>query len=290
MNPATLQPDARPASTVQAVLYPGTPCPACHGEPGTVSQAGFLATRPSRLVLPGYESCALCGAVVQVAVTRLVGLRDELRARGEPNRQLCVGWDIDGTLLEYPVEYPLDQPFDAEAAAPTARPNLPAFGHLKALQDAGVRIVYITGRRHVMEQITRLQLASRLGVPPGTLDVRMNPAAKFEIMTALLHKVDAIRAAGCDVYVGDQELDQTAAVACGIPFVHAGVAQSGQDVLEAAGLPWPSQSPTATTTKPGPGEELQQPAAPMTPAQTFTPADGSEEEGESAGIPLTDVV
>jgi hypothetical protein len=273
-----MSPPAPFTATLQAQLYPGQPCPSCGGQAGTLSQAAFVAQRPNPLKVPGYEQCAQCQAVVRVGLVRKANLREELRARGQP-RQLCVGWDIDGTLLYYPSDVNLDE---IAQAAPTARPNLLALAHVKCMMDAGIRVVFITGRPGRLEQLTRLQLAGRLGVAPGTLDIRFDPNPRHDLMTLLLHKADAIMAAGCDVYVGDMNLDQTAAVAAGAAFVHADIAQSGQDVLEAAGLPWPSPSPTTATTTTGPGEEPEATPAPMTQDTITTHPTGKTGRAPSA--------
>lgn len=137
-------------------------------------------------------------------------------------------FDIDGTLVEVGADLDHNDPLSYERHT---RPIHRAIGRLNAFLDAGGRVSFVTGRADNVSRVTHRQLVRFLGdrVAKG-VDIMHRPDGEYDVMACLLYKLDALRFLAPDLYVGDLPMDQTAAVAAGVPFMPAEWWAKGHDL------------------------------------------------------------
>lgn len=128
-----------------------------------------------------------------------------------------VAFDIDGTICENSPEMDHDDPL---SVLKHTRPKHAALARLVKLIVDGHTVSFVTARSHKVQGATMKQLKQWLPSLAG-VDIFHRNFEPYELMGAVLYKLDTLRQMEPDLYVGDLPMDQTAAAAAGVPFMPA---------------------------------------------------------------------
>lgn len=131
---------------------------------------------------------------------------------------LRIFFDLDGTLCDTPADIDHD---DVRDLIDRCTPRQAALLRLRQVHALGHKVGIITGRAPYVRAATAHHLAQWLPGLHHDLVVHHRPRLAFDWRLYIEDKERLLRLEGADIYIGDRDEDQAAALRAGCRFVRA---------------------------------------------------------------------